>query len=175
MIVHPDGTARLQALTLHEPWATLIANGTKTAETRGWAAPRNLVGAHMVVHAGKQVSRSAQRMLHAGEVKPGHALAIVRLKACVQVAWYEYDIHQREYAVCERGFFWQEAFGTKREELATQSTPYRVVTDHYGDFTRGRWLWVFDQVRKLDPPIPMAGHQGLWWAELPYVVEVQTP
>jgi hypothetical protein len=44
----------VKALTLHQPWASLVALGVKTIETRSWAAPRSLVGQHIAIHAGKR-------------------------------------------------------------------------------------------------------------------------
>ena len=45
------------AITLHQPWASLIALGVKTVETRSWPAPARLVGQRIAVHAGKRVAR----------------------------------------------------------------------------------------------------------------------
>ena len=43
----------MRALTLHQPWATLIALGIKTIETRSWPPPRNLMGQTVAIHAGR--------------------------------------------------------------------------------------------------------------------------
>ena len=45
----------MYAITLHQPWASLIALGIKTVETRSLPAPALLVGQTIVIHAGKQV------------------------------------------------------------------------------------------------------------------------
>ena len=45
------------AITLHQPWASLIALGVKTVETRSWPAPTRLVGQRIAVHAGKRLIR----------------------------------------------------------------------------------------------------------------------
>ena len=47
----------MRALTLHQPWAQLMVWGLKNIETRSWAAPRNLVGQRMAIHAGKREPR----------------------------------------------------------------------------------------------------------------------
>jgi hypothetical protein len=46
-------TGGLPMLTLWEPWATLIAVGAKTIETRSWAAPPGLIGERIGIHAGR--------------------------------------------------------------------------------------------------------------------------
>ena len=43
------------AITLHQPWASLIALVLKTVETWSWPAPARLAGQHIAVHVGKRV------------------------------------------------------------------------------------------------------------------------
>ena len=47
----------MYAITLHQPWALLIALGIKTVETRSWPAPARLVGQRIAVHAGRRLVR----------------------------------------------------------------------------------------------------------------------
>lgn len=42
----------MRAITVHQPWAWLIANGWKSIETRGWAPPKALIGERIAIHAG---------------------------------------------------------------------------------------------------------------------------
>ena len=35
--------------------------------------------------------------------------------------------------------------------------------DRFGDFSDGRWGWVLDDVRRLDPPVPARGLRRLWF------------
>lgn len=42
----------MKVITLHQPWATLIALGVKTIETRSWAPPKALIGERLLIHAG---------------------------------------------------------------------------------------------------------------------------
>ena len=41
----------MPALTLWQPWASLIAIGAKSIETRSWPAPAGLVGERIAIHA----------------------------------------------------------------------------------------------------------------------------
>ena len=63
------------AITLHQPWASLIALGIKTVETRSWPAPARLVGRRIAVHAGKRLVR-----------RPGDAIE-QELRACLGDDW----------------------------------------------------------------------------------------
>ncbi len=42
----------MKALTIWQPWASLIVAGAKPFEFRGWRAPRSLIGQRIVIHAG---------------------------------------------------------------------------------------------------------------------------
>lgn len=42
----------MKALTIWQPWASLIAHGAKPFEFRGWRAPRRIVGQRIAIHAG---------------------------------------------------------------------------------------------------------------------------
>lgn len=42
----------MKTLTLHQPWASLVAVGAKSIETRPWRAPANMIGQRLIVHAG---------------------------------------------------------------------------------------------------------------------------
>ena len=45
---HPFvGQAEMKALTLHQPWASLIAIGAKATETRSWGRTTFVVGRHL--------------------------------------------------------------------------------------------------------------------------------
>lgn len=42
----------VRAITIRQPWASLIAIGVKTIETRSWPAPAAAIGQRLVIHAG---------------------------------------------------------------------------------------------------------------------------
>ena len=44
----------MKAISLHQPWASLIAVGIKTIETRSWAPPKALIGQRIAIHAAKK-------------------------------------------------------------------------------------------------------------------------
>ena len=50
----------MKALTLHQPWASLIVEGFKPREFRVWAAPQALVGQRIVIHAAKRPMRGVE-------------------------------------------------------------------------------------------------------------------
>ena len=50
----------LPALTVWQPWATLIAEGVKPHEFRRWAAPGRLRGQLVAIHAGARPLRRSE-------------------------------------------------------------------------------------------------------------------
>ena len=54
-------TLPMPVLSLHQPWASLMADGRKPIETRHWPPPRWLVGKKYAIHAAKVVDRDASR------------------------------------------------------------------------------------------------------------------
>ena len=45
----------MKAISLHQPWASLITVGAKTIETRSWAPPKALIGQRIAIHATKRM------------------------------------------------------------------------------------------------------------------------
>ena len=155
----------MKAITLYQPWASLIAEGVKTIETRGRPAPQRFVGTRIAIHAAKRnpegliYSRGRNgfligydlslygpiRHMVIGRPKPalptGAVLATARLKALAQVLECDGD--------------------TARVRQGSDESIF-VKTDPYGDFSPGRWLWMLDEVRKLAEPIPARGRQWFW-------------
>ncbi len=53
-------TEQIPAITLWQPWASLIAAGAKPYEWRGWPAPTRLIGKKIAIHAGARAARRAE-------------------------------------------------------------------------------------------------------------------
>ena len=149
----------MKALTLWQPWASLIATGAKTWETRSWGTSYR---GPLVIHA--SVKKDRQMLsdclsedefqarlaplqgfsLDLANPRPfgltpdvltfGAALCVVDLIACVQT---------------------------------NKLTGVDIGTDEpFGDFHPGRWAWKLENVRVFQEPIPWKGQQGLWdWSE----------
>jgi activating signal cointegrator 1 len=128
------------ALTLRQPWASLVAIGAKRLETRSWATKYR---GDLAIHSSKNLSVSSRRLLDIEPVKStlaeaglsrdalplGQVLAVVRLTAIYIVEW---------------------------DQLPDE--PERS----FGDYQVGRFVWVLDDLRVLAEPIPAVGHLGLW-------------
>jgi hypothetical protein len=146
----------VKAISLWEPWASLMRTGAKAIETRHWqtsyrgwlliCASRRCVGRDLrVLLADPDFQRGLAPLASAWgaqvglpELAFGHAIALVELYACVPTT--------ARAGSCEHL--------VTADELA------------FGDFSQGRFAW-FTRDRRLFPPFPVVGHQGFFDVRLP--------
>ena len=134
----------MEAITLHQPWASLIAVRAKTVETRSWLPPRNLLRKRIAIHAGKTLDKGqpVPDSIHLIDLPRGAIVATARLADACRVTG-------------RRGDY---AFGFS----AIDETMLRLKVDAYGDFSLRRCLWLLEDIEPLDEPIPARGYQGFW-------------
>lgn len=146
----------MKALTLHQPWASLVAIGAKRIETRSWCT--NYRGP-LAIHAGKSTEHihvvlhdddftnalGAAGILNHPNPTFGAVVAVCRLADCLPT----------KAVGCFPGVF---------EDYPELDT---AMERTFGDYTPGRWAWVLDCVEPLEKPIPARGAQGLWNWEFP--------
>lgn len=158
----------MKCLTLWQPWATLIADGIKTLETRSWEFPFYEIGDTIGIHASKRkpVKEELNEPIHEYMLNTyGDAwttsIPYGAVIATVKVAGYHY-IEQVQRC------------GTKAltsrvpcQIKSLSDGPYvEIPIDPYGDFSKGRYAWILEDLQKFDEPIPAKGRQKLWlWKE----------
>ena len=132
----------MKAITIWQPWASWIAWGRKTIETRTHGRFEFLMGQRVGIHAGKKFDEEAIEM----------------------AAYYRPEIveeHERQLA----------AGGYPAGVLLCTAYVYDVAsvlecegTEALCDTTCAYGLYL-DKIKPFDPPVPMRGYQGAW--ELP--------
>ena len=147
---------KLSAVTLHQPWASLILAGAKRFETRGWAPPKSLVGRRIGVHAGQKLVRDL----------PSDVAAAVA--GALGSDWAETAPRGRLIctALLEGAWRTGEALGDGRRALAEtlegSPTLASFREDLFGDYSEGRWIWLLRGVRAIAPAPAVRGLQKVW-------------
>lgn len=138
----------MKAITLLQPWATLVAIGAKRFETRSW---RTEYRGPLAIHASASFPRVNQRLCWTPAFRvalrsvpnglpTGCVLATCEVRQCFRTA-----------DLIDQGEF---RFERDTNDLLEQL--------HFGDFTAGRFAWLLSEVRRLPAPIPAKGRLGLW-------------
>lgn len=129
----------MKALSLWQPWPSLIAHGLKQYETRGWYTSHR---GPLAIHASKRWTPDEAAMLDllanqfnevynalSYPMPLGAVVCICNLITCIPT-----------------------------NNLQQISRMERAV----GDFSPGRFAWRLELVEVFEEPIPAKGKQGLW-------------
>lgn len=139
----------MKAITIKQPWATLIALGEKQFETRSWQTKYRGLTA---IHAGKSIDKEACKdmaiantlMKHGiksyKDLPTGAVLATANLLECHKVLSSNFitPMAQTTGPVITNSEFW------------------------FGDYTVGRYAWELSNVEVLQEPIKSKGQLSLW-------------
>lgn len=145
-----------RALTITQPWATLVAIGAKRVETRSWETPYR---GWLAIHSSKAFPKHCQALctddrnynmalLYAGyknlsELPLGKIIALAKL------------------IDCDSTNSWTPAQGSREYE--------------FGDYRPGRWAWKLIKPTILPEPITIKGQLGIWRLPTPIQHHVQDP
>lgn len=170
-------TDGLRAITLHQPWATLVALGVKSIETRSWSTRYR---GPLAIHAG--ATRPARgehgerfevvdalggtRVLWDRSTATFHSLPLGAVVATCTLADVVPMVGRYDPGP-NGGGAWVD-LGTRLAVFGLGDGGARAfdVEDQrpYGDFAPGRFAWLLEDVTPC-APIPAKGRQRLWtWA-----------
>ena len=128
-------------LSLMQPWASLIAMGIKTIETRRW-----------------QTGHRGPILIHASQRKAGALVAaeppIARHIPYFNKLPFGYIIGQ----VTLTGIVLIQNLPLSQVDIATQS----LELNAFGDETENRYAWLLEDAVAFDKPVPARGHLHLW-------------
>jgi activating signal cointegrator 1 len=151
----------MKALSLTQPWATLIAIGLKTIETRSWSTKyRGTIG----IHASKGFPSWAREFVTDGiagtdlrqfsigveDLPLGSIIATAEITGC-------YSTNQENLLI---------------KSPDTLSIPLPGTRENlYGDYSANRFMWKLESVKPLREPIACKGALSLW--DVPVEIERQ--
>lgn len=156
----------MRALSLWQPWASLIAYGAKRWETRSWSTDYR---GELLIHAAKRkppaitdhrfIEEAIQVLGHADfdALPRGKVVAVCELKACYTLIPEAPDPRPAEYGGPGERELIECLFVTYGHDLARASRELR-----FGDWSVGRVVWDLENIRRLADPIPLLGQRGLF-------------
>lgn len=164
----------MKALSLWQPWATLIASGQKRVETRGWACHHR---GPLLIHAAKTWTGDTAGLCLTEPFRTslraaGHSIPVSPHN------WTTADLRERKQG-------WGMPFGAIvgrvdvvdcfpsadiivwRPDQSVQFGSGRLLqlseTEHaFGDYSPGRYGFLLANPVRFPTPIPLAGKQGLF-------------
>lgn len=174
----------MKAISLWQPWASLIACGAKPFETRHWAPPRELIGQRIAIHAAKKVDPEARAfaedLMYGQHGDEGFALA-EKLSATMKglpdelMATFGMAPMPAGCIVCtvtlDAAFqLGEQALGTAHpaasvvRRLVSRQMPecFTVRYDDFGNYAAGRWAWLLRDVKVIKPTEATIGRQGFF-------------
>lgn len=164
----------MKALTIQQPWASLIVSGDKQYETRSWKTDYR---GPIAIHAGKQTDPNVFQFLlcpvkttatlaacgilpqKLKELPHGAVIATADLVNIWRIVYHPgTDVDKAKHI----------PFGAESltcDKHAPDFDAYFVPTEKeiaLGHWTPGCYAWELANVKILPEPIPAKGRQGLW-------------
>lgn len=129
----------MRMLSIKEPFATLIASGEKTIETRSW-----------------KTNYRGEIYIHASMSKPKYNEKSAQFKEIAD----KYEYHEG-YVLCKCNLIDCQLMTPEYIEKIKKTQPNNYLL---GYFAPGRYAWVLDNVTKIKP-FPAKGKLGIWHYE----------
>lgn len=147
----------VKALSLWQPWATLVVSGAKQFETRSWSVGYR---GRLLIHASK---RKDEESLDLCLEEPFRlALVTAGLKVIGDLPFGAL-IGEVELAGCWRT---EEVWFANSPDVAIilwgGGIQIPATERPFGDYSRGRWAWRLRNPKPFSQPIPYLGRTGLF-------------
>lgn len=157
-----DRSRPMKALTVWQPWASLIIIGAKPYEFRGWPPPEPIVGQRMAIHAAarkidwREVHQLV-RLLDAG----GRYAARTCLHPDIALPFLRSCLNDPDLLPLAAGIGTVRV-GPRRNGVNI-AAEFGVPKANDSDRDQhSNWGWPMLDIERWPAPIPMRGAQGLW-------------
>lgn len=144
-------TKGMKALTARQPWATLLVIGAKSNETRSWYTKYR---GPVAIHAGAHPLRDTLAQLPSNVV--GCMKLMLRGKRPEGMG--RLDIHRLPLGCIVGTANLVDCVRIDKAFVDSLDEYERM----FGDYTIGRYAWIFENPIAFKKPIYVKGAQGLW-------------
>ena len=127
----------MKAITISQPYASLIASGEKWVENRVWSTTYR---GPLAIHAGKGTQYLTLREMEWQGLRCSCIVATCDLVACMPIA------SMRQMA--------------RSQKVGKTGLTLGEILDH--EHAEGPYCWVLQNIRPMPCPVPCKGAQGLW-------------
>ena len=134
----------MKALTIWQPWATLIACGAKQLETRDWSTSHR---GPLAIHAGKRWEKEQKKACYTDPFR--EVLRGTKYRGASDLP------RGKVLCVCTLDQVWPADNLSQHFELTAREKAF-------GSFAEGRFAWKLDIEKCFDDPIASRGKPGLW-------------
>lgn len=148
----------MMAITIWQPWASLIAAGAKPYEWRGWPPPKRLIGQRIAIHAGARAVRRDEvaSLLYQVQKAGGADTSLVpEIALPLLETWH----------ATPRMLPLSSILCTAQLGEPMTAAQYARGRGFVGDSDRiahNKWGWPLTDVRPLEPFVPQRGAQGFF-------------
>jgi hypothetical protein len=151
----------MKALTLWQPWATLVAEGVKPFEFRSWPAPKWIWDQRIAIHAGARPvkAKEVDGLIGALRMNEGWGTALLVDRALDILLKVQSDLSRLPLSsvLCTA-------------VIGKPVPAADAVAKVYGDSFKGDsdridhqvFGWPMLDIVRLEPPLPARGAQGFW-------------
>lgn len=170
----------MKAITIWQPWASLLAIGAKQYETRSWETKYS---GPIAIHAAKKdpckipllgleafEEATKEELKKAGLawclLPSGSIIATAELIGCHRIEdeddgtpYYKYWPRAEEMLHLQHDFPGQRDYSGQRIRRFPVAEQKELL---FGDWAPGRYAWELANVKLLSKPIRAKGKQGLW-------------
>lgn len=131
----------MKALSLLQPWATLVVKGNKKIETRSW-----------------NTTYRGDLLIHASTGKAGGLLSFEP-----PFKKYIADFQKLPFGAIIGKVILEEVIRVDQLYLSDNMINQLTLEERaFGDYTKGRYAWIFIEPLEFRDPIQIKGTLGLW-------------
>lgn len=137
----------MKVISVWQPYASLAVNGFKFFETRGWPAPRSIIGQTIGIASTKTITPYQREILQDPEFQTFYAETLI--EQTIEELPHGFLLGTAVVDSCE----------LIDEDLMESVTKEELA---FGWWEPGRYAWRLRYARAFPDPIPVQGKQGIW-------------